>query len=209
MVLQLMSSRLPSSAAEGLLPIAVLVSGNGTNLQALLDTVHGHEAEIVAVASSAPDAPALRRAAARGVPTQVFSRSCYASRAERDEAMAEWLHERGARLIVLAGFMELLSERFLDGFPDAVINVHPSLLPDYPGLHAIERALADRATVFGVTVHYVDAGVDTGPVILQESCRLPRAADPAEVLRALRPLEHSLLPEAVRRIAAQRHLIAA
>lgn len=203
-----MPAGLPSSVKDSL-PIAVLVSGEGTNLQALLDTVHGHEAEIVAVASSAPDAPALRRAAARGVPTEVFSRSCYADRQERDEVMAEWLQERGARLVVLAGFMELLSERFLDRFPDSVINVHPSLLPDYPGLRSIERALADRAKVFGVTVHYVDAGIDTGPVILQKSHKLPRAKDPAEVLRALRPLEHSLLPEAVRQIAAQRHLIAA
>jgi phosphoribosylglycinamide formyltransferase-1 len=203
-----MSSRLPSSVGDSL-PIAVLVSGNGTNLQALLNTVHGHEAEIVAVASNAAEAPALRRAAACGVPTRVFSRSCYADRQERDEMMAEWLQECGARLIVLAGFMELLSERFLDRFPDSVINVHPSLLPNYPGLHSIERALADRAKVFGVTIHYVDRGIDTGPVILQKSRRLPHAKDPAEVLKALRPLEHSLLPEAVRQIAAQRHLIAA
>jgi phosphoribosylglycinamide formyltransferase-1 len=203
-----MPSRLPSSVSDSL-PIAVLVSGSGTNLQALLNTVHGHEAEIVAVASNASAAPALRRAAAHGVPTRVFSRSCYADRQERDETMAEWLQECGARLIVLAGFMELLSERFLDRFPDSVINVHPSLLPSYPGLHSIERALADRAKVFGVTVHYVDRGIDTGPVILQRSRRLPRAKDPAEVLEALRPLEHSLLPEAVRQIAAQRHLLAA
>jgi phosphoribosylglycinamide formyltransferase 1 len=203
-----MSSRSPSSVRDSL-PIAVLVSGNGTNLQALLNTVHGHEAEIVAVASNTSEAPALRRAAACRVPTKAFSRSCYADRQERDETMAEWLQECGARLIVLAGFMELLSERFLDRFPDSVINVHPSLLPNYPGLHSIERALADRAKVFGVTVHYVDRGIDTGPVILQKSRRLPRAKDPAEVLEALRPLEHSLLPEAVRQIAAQRHLIAA
>jgi phosphoribosylglycinamide formyltransferase 1 len=204
-----MSAGSPSSVKD-FLPIAVLVSGEGTNLQALLDTVHGREAKIVAVASNAPDAPALRRAAARGVSTEVFSRSRYADRQERDEVMAAWLQDRGARLVVLAGFMELLTERFLDRFPpDSVINVHPSLLPDYPGLRSIERALADRAEVFGVTVHYVDAGIDTGSVILQKSCYLPRAEDPAEVLRALRPLEHSLLPEAVRQIAAQRHLIAA
>jgi phosphoribosylglycinamide formyltransferase-1 len=191
------------------LPIAVLVSGKGTNLQALLDTVHGHEAEIVAVASSTSDAPALRRAAKRGVPTAVFSRSDYIDRRERDAAMSEWLQERGAHLVVLAGFMELLSERFLDRFPEAVINVHPSLLPSYPGLHPIERALADHVEEFGVTIHYVDAGIDTGPVILQQSRRLPHASDPAEVLKALRPLEHTLLPDAVRLIAAQRHLIAA
>jgi phosphoribosylglycinamide formyltransferase 1 len=198
-----------SSPSSNKLPIAVLVSGEGTNLQALLDTVHGREAMIVAVASNTADAPALRRAVAKGVQTAVFNRADYPDRASRDEAMGEWLHRRGARLVVLAGFMELLSGRFLDRFPESVINVHPSLLPSYPGLHPIERALADHAEVFGVTVHYVDEGVDTGPVILQDSLRLAHASDPAEVLRALRPLEHALLPEAVRQIAAQRPLIAA
>jgi phosphoribosylglycinamide formyltransferase-1 len=190
-------------------PIAVLVSGAGTNLQALLDTVHGHEAQIVAVASNVAGAQAIERAAARDIPTAVFAHSAYPDREARDEALADWLSSRGARLIVLAGFMELLSERFLERFPQAVINVHPSLLPAYPGLHAIEQALAHGEEVFGVTVHYVDAGIDTGPIIAQRSVRLPGAGDPAEVLKALRPLEHTLLPEAVRRIVAQQHPIAA
>lgn len=190
------------------LPIAVLVSGGGTNLQALLDTVHGHEVEIVAVASNVPDAPALRRAQKRGVPTAVFQRGEYANREERDEVMAEWLIERGARLKVLAGFMELLSERFLDRFPDSVINVHPSLLPDYPGPHPIEDAIEAGAEEFGVTVHFVDAGIDTGQIIRQEPCRLPGERDPAKVLKALRPLEHTLLPSVVREIAVQRQPIA-
>jgi len=207
-VIDLMSASSSGSTGHPL-PIAVLVSGKGTNLQALLDTVHGREAEIVAVASSTTKAPALRKAIERGVQTAVFDRSDYADRRERDEAMAEWLLRCGARLVVLAGFMELLSERFLDRFPEAVINVHPSLLPSYPGLHPIERALADGAKVFGVTVHYVDTGIDTGPIILQGSRELPRASDPARVLTALRPLEHTLLPEAVKLIAAQRQLIAA
>ena len=183
------------------LPIAVLVSGAGTNLQALLDTVHGREAQVVAVASSVAGAPALERAAARDVPTEVFPRADYPDRAARDEALAVWLQERGARLVVLAGYMELLSEPFLQRFPSAVINVHPSLLPAFPGLHAIEQALAYGVKVFGVTVHFVDAGVDTGSVILQRAVELPDARDPDEVLTALRPLEHSLLPEAVRLFA--------
>ena len=145
------------------LPIAVLVSGTGTNLQALLDTVHGREAEVVAVASSVADAPALERAAARGVPTGVFPRGEFQDRKTRDRAMADWLQERGARLVVLAGYMELLGEPFLERFPGAVINVHPSLLPAFPGLDAIEQALAYGVKVFGVTVHFVDAGVDSGP----------------------------------------------
>ena len=183
------------------LPIAVLVSGAGTNLQALLDTVHGREAKVVAVASSLAAAPALQRAAARGVPTEVFERSAYPDRPSRDLALADWLHERGARLVVLAGYMELLGEGFLQRFPGAVINVHPSLLPAFPGLHAIEQALAYGVKVFGVTVHFVDAGVDSGPVILQRAVELPDAREAEEVLAALRPLEHALLPEAVRLLA--------
>jgi phosphoribosylglycinamide formyltransferase-1 len=181
--------------------MAVLVSGTGTNLQALLDTVHGHEAEVVAVASSVPGALALERAAARGVPTAVFERSAHADREARDEAMATWLQERGVRLVVLAGYMELLTFAFLERFPGAVINVHPSLLPAFPGLRAIEQALAYGVKVFGVTVHFVDAGVDSGAVILQQALDLPDARKPDEVLQALRPLEHALLPEAVRLFA--------
>ena len=183
------------------LPIAVLVSGTGTNLQALLDTVHEREARIVAVASSTPDAPALERARERGVATEVFHRDAYPDRVERDDALADWLAGRGARLVVLAGYMELLGAAFLDRFPRAVINVHPSLLPAFPGLHAVEQALTYGVKVFGVTVHFVDAGVDTGPVILQRAVELPDATDPDEVLAALRPLEHSLLPAAVALLA--------
>jgi phosphoribosylglycinamide formyltransferase-1 len=183
------------------LPVAVLVSGTGTNLQALLDTVHGREAEIVAVASGAPGALALERAAAHGVPTAVFERSAHADRQARDLAMADWLDGRGVRLVVLAGYMELLSVAFLERFPAAVINVHPSLLPAFPGLHAIEQALAYGVKVFGVTVHFVDAGVDSGAVISQRAVELPDARDPEQVLAALRPLEHALLPETVRLFA--------
>jgi phosphoribosylglycinamide formyltransferase 1 len=187
--------------SERPLPIAVLVSGTGTNLQALLDTVHGHEAEVVAVASSVPGALALERASSRGVSTAVFERSAHADREARDAAMAAWLVERGARLVVLAGYMALLSPAFLERFPGAVINVHPSLLPAFPGLRAIEQALAYGVKVFGVTVHFVDAGVDSGAVILQRAIDLPEMREPDEVLAALRPIEHALLPEAVRLFA--------
>jgi phosphoribosylglycinamide formyltransferase 1 len=183
------------------LPIAVLVSGTGTNLQALLDTVHGREAEVVAVASSTPGALALERAASRGVATAVFERSVHVDREARDAAMAAWLAERGPLLVVLAGYMELLTPAFLERFPGAVINVHPSLLPAFPGLRAIEQALAYGVKVFGVTIHFVDAGVDSGAVILQRGIELPDAREPYEVMEALRPIEHSLLPEAVRLFA--------
>lgn len=183
------------------LPIAVLVSGAGTNLQALLDTVHGREANIVAVASNVPSVPALERAIASGVPTAVFSRLEYPERGARHEALADWLEARKARLVVLAGYMELLGETFLARFPDAVINVHPSLLPSFPGVDAIEQALAYGVKVFGATVHFVDAGMDSGPVILQRAAELQNAGDREQVLEALHELEHVLLPEAVRLFA--------
>ena len=189
-----------SSDAEPF-PIAVLVSGTGTNLLALLDTVHGREATVVGVASNTEAAPALDRARERGVPTAVFPRSAYPDREARDQALADWVAGAGAKLVVLAGYMELLGGAFLGRFPDAVINVHPSLLPAFPGLGAIEQALAYGVKVFGVTVHFVDEGVDSGSVILQRAIELPDAGEPAEVLAALRPLEHSLLPEAVRLFA--------
>src|SRR5271170_3371499 len=182
-------------------PIAVLVSGTGTNLQALIDSVHGREVEIVGVASNARDAPALGRAEEAGIATAAFPRRVYADRGERDRSLAEWVQSRGARLVVLAGYMELLGADFLARFPLAVINVHPSLLPAFPGLHAIEQALDYGVKVFGVTVHFVDGGVDSGPVILQGAVELLDAHDPAQVLAALRPLEHELLPRAVRLIA--------
>jgi phosphoribosylglycinamide formyltransferase-1 len=184
--------------------VSVLVSGTGTNLQALLDTVHGRDAEIVAVASNRADAPALDRARRAGLATEVFARGDYVDRDERDIALADWIEQRGARLVVLAGYMAILGEAFLSRFPDSVINVHPSLLPAFPGAHAIEDALAYGAKVFGVTVHFVDGGVDTGPVILQRAVELPQAEDAAQVLAALRPLEHELLPRAVALFAAGR-----
>ncbi|TMK40302.1 MAG: phosphoribosylglycinamide formyltransferase [Actinobacteria bacterium] len=180
------------------LAVAVLVSGAGTNLQALLGTVHGQEADVVAVASSRADAPALERARAAEVPTRVFEVGDFSDRPARDRALADWLLERGARLVVLAGYMQLLGAGFLARFPDAVINVHPALLPAFPGVRAIEQALEYGVKVFGVSVHFVDEGVDTGPIILQRALELPDARDPDEVRARLRPLEHELLSEAVR-----------
>lgn len=183
------------------LPIAVLVSGVGTNLQALLDRVHGHEATVVAVASSRHDARALRRAEEAGVPTAVFARDEHPDRLARDAALADWLQAQGVQLVVLAGYMELLGAQFLDRFPKSVINVHPSLLPAFAGLHPIEQALSYGVKVFGVTVHFVDSGVDTGPVIAQRAIELPGATDPDEVLQRLHQIEHELLVEVVRLFA--------
>ncbi|MBV9604596.1 MAG: phosphoribosylglycinamide formyltransferase [Solirubrobacterales bacterium] len=182
--------------------VAVLASGTGTNLQALLDRVHGRDGvEIVAVASDKPDAPALDRARRAGVATASFLAADYPRRPARDRAMADWLIGGGVELVVLAGYMQLLSAEFLERFPDRVINVHPALLPAFPGLRPVDDALAYGVKVFGVTVHFVDGGVDSGPVILQRAVELPDARDPASVLDRLHPIEHELLPEAVRLLA--------
>ncbi len=182
--------------------VAVLASGEGTNLQALLDRLHGRDGVVVvAVASDKPAAPALERARTAGIVTAVFPLAEYGDRAARDRAMADWLADRGADLVVLAGYMQLLSGGFLRSFDGRVINVHPALLPAFPGLRAVEQALEYGVKVFGVTVHFVDDGVDTGPVILQRAVELPDARTPDEVRASLQPLEHELLPEAVRLIA--------
>jgi phosphoribosylglycinamide formyltransferase-1 len=177
--------------------VGVLASGTGSNLQAILDRLHGKEVEVVAVGSDKPGATALGRARAAGVATATFPGSDYPSREARDGAMAAWLRERGAELVVLAGYMQLVTPGFLQRFPDRVINVHPALLPAFPGLGAIEQALAYGVKVFGVTVHFVDAGTDSGPVILQRALELPDATDVEQVREALRPLEHDLLTTAV------------
>ena len=185
------------------LRLAVLASGVGGNLQAILDTVHTEGvATVVAVATDNPSALAIARAQAAGVPVGIFELQAYPDRTARDEAIAEWLAARGVQLVVLAGYMRLLAPSFLARFPGAVINVHPALLPAFPGLDAVEQALAYGAKVFGVTVHFVDEGVDTGPVILQRAVELPEAETPEQVYEVLRPIEHALLPQAIRLIAA-------
>jgi phosphoribosylglycinamide formyltransferase-1 len=187
------------------LRVGVLASGAGTNLQALLDTVHGRDGiSVAAVASDKPEAGALERARGAGVAVSVFERSAFAERAERDQAMAGWLVDQGVELVVLAGYMQLLSPGFLGRFRRRVINVHPALLPAFPGLAAVQQALDYGVKVFGVTVHFVDEGVDTGPVILQRAVELSAARSAGEVVERLRPIEHELLPEAVRLIAGGR-----
>jgi phosphoribosylglycinamide formyltransferase-1 len=186
------------------LRVGVLASGGGTNLQALLDHVHGFEARIVAVASDNVEAPALERARAADVPTSAFPRTAYPDRVARDGAIAEWLEAQGVDLVVLAGYMAILDGAFIARFRDRIINVHPSLLPAFPALAAVQQALDYGVKVFGVTVHFVDEGVDTGAIILQRTIDLPAATDAATVLDALRPLEHALLPDAVRLVAAGR-----
>jgi phosphoribosylglycinamide formyltransferase 1 len=176
--------------------IGVLVSGEGSNLQALIDA----GLPIAAVASNRPGVRALERATAAGIPARVFELEQYADRAARDRELADWLLLRGADLVVLAGYMHLLTPSFLDRFPDRIVNVHPSLLPDFPGAHAIDDALAAGVDTTGVTVHYVDEGLDSGAVIRQE----PVSVEPRDTLiERIHAVEHRMLPEVVQELCAR------
>ena len=180
--------------------VGVLISGEGTNLQAIIDTVHGREGiEVVCVGSSREGAGGLERARRAGIETAVYSKSRHPDREARDAALGNWLDDHSVDLVVLAGFMEVLSAPFIQRFQGRIVNVHPSLLPAFPGLHAIEQAIAYGVRVMGVTVHYVEEGVDSGPVILQESFE-PGARESIEA--QVHEIEHRLLPRAVRLIAA-------
>jgi phosphoribosylglycinamide formyltransferase-1 len=185
--------------------IVVLASGNGTNLQAILDTLHGRDGiEVVGVGSDKATAWALERAQIDGVPTAVFARDKYEDRAARDADMAEWIESREADLVVLAGYMQLLDDAFVARFRNRVVNVHPALLPAFPGLDAIGQALEAGAETTGVSVHFVDEGVDTGPTIVQREVPVPAGRDREELEKAVHTVEHELYPEAIRMIAEGR-----
>ncbi len=183
---------------------AVLVSGGGTNLQALLDARDDLGAELRVVVSNRADAFALERARRAGVEAMCLSHKDFATREDFDRALRDALLARGVELVVLAGFMRVLTPVFLDAFPDRVINVHPALLPAFPGVDAQAQALAHGVKVTGCTVHLVDAGVDTGPILAQAAVPV-RDDDTVETLRArILVEEHRLLPAAVRDVAAGR-----
>jgi phosphoribosylglycinamide formyltransferase-1 len=189
----------------GPLRVGVLASGNGSNLQALLDRVHGRgEADVVAVASDKPGARALERAREAEVETGVFDAGDYPHRVARDIAVAGWLESRDVDLVFLLGYMALLDASFVQRFEGRLMNVHPSLLPAFPGIDAVEQALAYGVKVFGVTVHFVDEGVDTGPVVLQRAIALPEATTADEVFAELHAVEHELVCDAVRAFATGR-----
>jgi phosphoribosylglycinamide formyltransferase 1 len=176
--------------------IGVLASGEGTNLQALIDA----GLPVAAVASNVASAPALERGAATGAATASFPLDGFVDRDTRDAAMAEWLLAQGVTLVVLAGYMHLLRPSFLACFPNRVVNVHPALLPAFPGAHAVEDALAAGVTETGATVHVVDEGIDTGPVLRQEVVPVLPGDTSASLHARIRDVEHRLLPAVVREL---------
>jgi len=190
---------------EEITRVAVLASGEGSNLQALLDVVHGkHGVELVRVVSDKPGARALERAESAGVPTAVFPLADFEDRAARDAAIADQLRDDNVHFVVLAGYMAILSPEFIAAFFGRIINVHPSLLPKYPGLRAIQQALEAGENQTGVTVHYVDEGVDTGPIIAQEMLGIAPGESAEQLAERVHEIEHRLLPEVLAQLALAR-----
>jgi phosphoribosylglycinamide formyltransferase-1 len=180
--------------------LGVLISGRGSNLQALIDAIaEGRlDARIAMVISNRPDAGGLERAAAAGIETVVIDHKLFARRDDFDVAVASALKERGVTLVCLAGFMRLVGARLLEAFPNAILNIHPSLLPAFPGVDAQRQALEHGVKVSGATVHLVTGDLDGGPIVLQASVPV-RDDDTVETLSArILIAEHRLYPEAVR-----------
>lgn len=186
--------------------VVVLVSGSGSNLQALIDGPHSDPASnvrISLVVASNPDAPALGRASRAGIAIAVVTQGDD-SREERDRRLARIVAQGKPDLVVMAGWMSIVTDAFLGAFPDRVINLHPSLLPSFPGLHAIEQALEWGVRVTGVTVHYAEEAVDAGPPILQQPVPVLSGDTPETLAARIHAVEHTLLPQAVRAFAAGR-----
>jgi phosphoribosylglycinamide formyltransferase-1 len=185
----------------------VLASGGGTNLQALIDTWQRGAlapAELAVVGVNVAGAQALDRAEKADIPTFVLSHRSFASREDFDRALAAELRGRGVELVVLAGFMRVLTPAFLDVFPHRVINIHPALLPAFPGVHAQRQAFEYGVKISGCTVHFVDAGTDTGPIIAQAAVPVLSGDDEESLQKRILAEEHRLLPAVVRAVAAGR-----
>ena len=182
--------------------LGVLISGRGSNLKAIIDAIERKElnASIAIVISNIAAAPGLEHARKAGIETLVLSHKGYASREEYDRALVEELNKRNVTLVCLAGFMRLLSPYFVDAYPDRILNIHPSLLPKYPGLHPQQQALDDHATESGATVHLVNKDLDAGPIVLQRSVPVIKG-DTADTLAArILEVEHQLYPWAIEKV---------
>jgi phosphoribosylglycinamide formyltransferase-1 len=182
--------------------LGVLISGRGSNLKAIIDAIHQGrlDASIAVVISNRADAPGLEHALAAGIETLVLSHTSYATREDYDRALVAELNRRAVALVCLAGFMRLLSPVFVDAFPNRILNIHPSLLPKYPGLHPQQQALDDGAIESGATVHFVNKELDAGPIVLQQSVPV-MTEDTADTLASrILEVEHQLYPRAIQRV---------
>jgi len=180
--------------------LGVLISGRGSNLQAIIDAIAAGtlDARIAVVISNQPDAPGLERARRVGIETLVLSHRASSSREEYDRVLAEHLRARGVGLVCLAGFMRLLSPVFIQAFPNAILNIHPSLLPAFPGLDAQHQAWAHGVKIAGATVHLVDCDLDAGPIVLQRAVPVLEDDTPDTLSARILEEEHTLYPEAIR-----------
>jgi phosphoribosylglycinamide formyltransferase-1 len=185
------------------LPIAVLISGSGTNLQALIDEHDSGDSgyTIVAVISDRPGVRGLERATAAGIWSGVVAWTDHNSRGTFSTAVCDAAQSQGAELLVLAGFMRILAPVAIERFPHAIVNVHPALLPSFPGADAVEQALAYGVTLTGVTVHFVDEQVDHGPIIAQEAVAIDPLDDSLSLHARIREAEHRILPRVVAALA--------
>lgn len=188
------------------LKLAVLVSGYGSNLQAIIDRIEagGINARVACVISNVPDAFALSRAAEQGIPAVIHENRGFGDRRAYDAALVEILRSYGVDLVVLAGYMRILTDVVISAFPHAIMNIHPALLPAFPGLHAQKQALEYGVRFSGCTVHFVDCGTDTGPIILQAVVPVEDDDTEESLSTRIRNEEHRIYPEAVRLFAAGR-----
>lgn len=182
--------------------LGVLISGTGSNLKAIIDAIsEGRlDARIAVVISNRADAPGLDHAVRAGIETLVLSHKTYPSREDYDRVLVAELKRRNVALVCLAGFMRLLSPEFVDAFANRILNIHPSLLPKYPGLHPQQQAIDDGATESGATVHFVNKDLDAGPVVLQQAVPVLGGDDAATLAARILLVEHALYPRAIQQV---------
>jgi phosphoribosylglycinamide formyltransferase-1 len=185
---------------------AILISGRGSNMQSLVEAARADDypAEIVLVLSNRPDAAGLAWAKARGLPTLAIDHKSFPTRDAFEDALQRSLEAAGTELIALAGFMRLMTPAFVERWHDRMINIHPSLLPSFKGLHTHERALAAGVKITGCTVHFVRAEMDEGPIIAQAAVPVLRSDDPAALAARVLAAEHRLYPAALKLVASGR-----
>ena len=185
--------------------LGVLISGRGSNLKAIIAAIAAGrlDARIAVVISNIADAPGLEHARHAGIETLVLSHRAYASREDYDRALVKALGDRGVGLVCLAGFMRLLSPAFVDAFPNRILNIHPSLLPKYPGRHPQQQALDDGATASGATVHFVNKDLDAGPIVLQRAVPVLPGDTADSLANRILQVEHALYPEAIATVLNQ------